>query len=124
MDNKSFKEMIKKHQVKQSFVCIDIDEGTESIYRFYQDTSNPNNLYCNKWYIKDGVLQKEIEQVNKGIWKYYWHKYVNSCLNADKYDLTYFKKMYEESPMEHRKYWKIKLETVLFMLKDQRINRG
>lgn len=123
MDNKSFKEMIKKHQVKQSFVRLDPDEGKESLIRFYQDTSNPDLLYMHSWCIdpESNRLVKTVDQTDKGNWQYHWHKYVSQCMHADAYKVeTYFEKS-RTAPMQQRKYWLIKAQTVLFMQKDARV---
>lgn len=124
MNNKAFKEMIKKHQVKQSFILLNPDVE-ESIYRFYQDTSDPEKLYCSTWLIDrvTNQLQKEVKQISKEEWLKYWHAYSLDCTRTDVFALDYFQKMSVEAPMHQRKYWKIKADTVLFMKKDQRISK-
>jgi len=124
--NKEFKAMIKSHQCKQSFVRI-IDTSDKVILnRFYQDTVNNKKYVCG-WKIEDGELVRSVFEIDSGVWAYNWHKYTAAVV-AVRNNLDETNRMIDEcydksrnNPMEERKFWKVKAETLQFMLKDKRI---
>lgn len=120
MDNKTFKEMIKKHLVKQSFVLLN-PNGREAIYKLYQGTSKPDKLYCHVWFIKDYELHKVVVDVSLSSWQTAWNKYIIQCQCANIDKIAIYQKALVEAPVQLKKYWKIKIDTVRFMLKDQRV---
>lgn len=120
MDSKIFKEMIKRHQVKQSFVLLN-PNGREAIYRLYQNTSKPDKLYCCVWFIKDYELCKVVVDVNPSSWQIAWNKYVVACQHVNIDMIAGYQKALTEAPVHLKKYWKIKIDTVRFMLKDKRV---
>lgn len=126
IDIKEFKAMVKKHQCKQSFVRIIDTNDKRILNRFYQDTTN-NKRYACCWKIEEGKLIRAAFEIDQGTWSYNWHKYVSEVVAA-RNNLDETNKMIDESynksrnnPMEERKFWKIRTETLQFMLKDQRI---
>ena len=121
MDNKTFKEMIKKHQVKQSFVRI-IDNDT--LLRFYQDTTN-DDKYIVIWKVNsdDKTIDKSVSKIENGEWVYHWHKYAaevehfRKTGSVNQYNII----ISSEEPMYRKKFDKIQADTLKFMLKDERI---
>lgn len=126
IDIKEFKAMVKKHQCKQSFVRIIDTSDRRILNRFYQDTTN-NKRYVCCWKIEEGKLIRAAFEIDQGTWSYNWHKYVSECLHCRKHaaatdkEIVATRSTIDEQPMEERKFWKIRAETLQFMLKDQRI---
>lgn len=121
MDNKIFKEMIKKHLVKQSFVRI-IDNDT--LLRFYQNTTN-DDKYIVTWKVNSDnkTTDKSVSIIEKGEWVYHWHKY---AAEVEQFRKTGSVSQFgiilsSEEPMYRKKFDKIQADTLKFMLKDERI---
>lgn len=119
MDNKIFKEMIKQHKVKQSFVRIRDDI---TLKRFYQDTTN-NDKYLCVWCDNGEEIVKTVTKIGDGIWTYHWHKYVSETLDlrSKVKDNLITRKNNDNCPMYRKKFEKIIFDTLIFMLKDKRI---
>lgn len=122
MTNKEFKQLIKKHQVKQSFVRL----LPGIILRFYKDTIT-EDLWCSRWAIEEGKAVKiTIVPIDRYIWAYHWHKYVNDCHNLrgkvnKESNLIFKTKDIEQYDMQQRKFWKIWYSTINFMIHDKRV---
>lgn len=122
MTNKEFKQLIKKHQVKQSFCRL----MPGFILRFYKDTIT-EDIWCSKWrIIDDKAVEITVEPLDKEIWIFHWHKYVSECHNwreevNQEPDLAAKITNLEQYPMQQRKYWKIWHSTLDFMLHDTRV---
>lgn len=122
MTNKEFKQLIKKHQVKQSFVRLLPD----IILRFYKDTVS-EDLWCSKWEIEeDKSVKITVVPINKCVWAFHWHKYANECYNlreeVNRESSIVFKtKDIEQYTMQQRKFWKIWYSTINFMTHDKRV---
>lgn len=122
MTNKDFKQLIKKHQVKQSFVRLLPD----IILRFYKDTVS-EDLWCSKWEIEeDKSVKITVAPINKCVWAFHWHKYVNECRNlreeVNRESSIVFKtKDIEQYIMQQRKFWKIWYSAIDFMIHDKRV---
>lgn len=123
MTNKEFKQLIKKHQVKQSFVRI----IGNTILRFYKDTVS-EDLWCSKWEVECGSVIVTVEQVDKYIWALHWHKYANECHNLRESikqapdavkDLVKYVS-FEQYPIMYR-FHKSLYSVIDFMLKDKRV---
>lgn len=123
MTNEEFKQLIKKHQVKQSFVRI----IGNTVLRFYKDTVS-EDLWCSKWKAEAGSVNVTVEQVDKYIWAFHWHKYVNECRNLRESikqapdavkDLAKFVS-FEQYPIMYR-FHKSLYSVIDFMLKDKRV---
>lgn len=126
MENKAFKEMIKKHEVKQSFTRV--MEDKECLLRFYQHTADPQQMFCCKWEVDpcSGKLDKSVEPLDIGTWKYHWHKYTAEVQELKESDAPHDYtdaafEQFKHAPMELKKYYLIKAETFQFMLKDKRV---
>ena len=123
---KEFKAMVKKHQCKQSFVRIIDTNDKHILNRFYQDTTN-NKRYVCCWKIEEGKLIRAAFEIDQGTWAYNWHKYTAECLHCREHqactdkEIAATRSTIDEQPMEERKFWKIRADTLQFMLKDQRI---
>lgn len=122
MTNKEFKQLLKKHQVKQSFVRI----LGNIIFRFYKDTVS-EDLWCSKWEIEeDKSVKITVVPINKCVWSFHWHRYVNECRNlreeVNRESIIFSKtKDLEQYTMQQRKFWKIWYSAIDFMLNDKRV---
>ena len=76
MTNEEFKQLIKKHQVKQSFVRL----LPGIILRFYKDTIS-EDLWCSEWKAEGGSINVTVKPLDRYTWAFHWHKYVNDCHN-------------------------------------------
>lgn len=126
MDNATFKEMIKRHQVKQSFVMFGSKFGNESLYRFYQDTIYPDRLYMYVMFIDNssGELVREVYTCVPDYWYHSWCNYVSTAVSVSKNCIKFYREAMEKAPEQVKEFWKLKISTVIFMLKDKRIYRG
>lgn len=124
MTNKKFKQLIKKHQVKQSFVRI----VGNTILRFYKDTIS-EDLWCSKWKVECGSVNVTVEPLDKYTWVYHWHKYTAECL-ALRESIKQFpdevKNLaksvgFEQYTIMYNEFHKILYSAIDFMLKDKRV---
>ena len=124
MTNKEFKQLIKKHQVKQSFVRI----LGNIILRFYKDTVS-EDLWCSTWKAVGGSVIVTVEQVDKCIWAFHWHKYANECRNLRESikqapdaikDLAKYVN-FEHCTIKRNEFNEIWYSAIDFMLKDKRV---
>lgn len=124
MTNKKFRQLIKKHQVKQSFVRV----LGSTILRFYKDTVS-EDLWCSKWKAEWGSVNVTVESLDRYTWAFHWHKYTAECRtlregikqapdavkNLAKYvGVEQYSIMYNE-------FNKILYSAIDFMLKDKRV---
>lgn len=124
MTNKEFKQLIKKHQVKQSFVRI----IGKTILRFYKDTIS-EDLWCSEWKAEGGSVNVTVKPLDRYTWAFHWHKYTAEChnlresikqvpdvvTNLAKY--IYF----EPYTAMYNEFHKILYSAIDFMLKDKRV---
>lgn len=123
MTNKEFKQLIKKHQVKQSFVRI----IGNTVLRFYKDTIL-EDLWCSKWKVEYGSVSVTVEPLDKYTWAYHWHKYANECRNLresikqapDAVKDLAKSVSFEQYPIMYR-FNKSLYSVIDFMLKDKRV---
>ena len=124
MTNKKFKQLIKKHQVKQSFVRI----LGNTILRFYKDTIS-EDLWCSKWKAECGSVTVTVEPLDRHTWAFHWHKYTTECLTLRecvKQDTNAFKNLaksvdFEQYPIKCNEFHRTLYSAIDFMLKDKRV---
>lgn len=129
MNNDTFKEMIKTHRVKLSFVVLFnnyILHNGEEVWRFYQDTVCPENLYVYVMSLdKDtGSIIRSVTEITLYTWMHMWKEYVHFVKTVDKRHIEFYRKALERAPEQSKGFWRAKISTIIFMLKDKRINRG
>lgn len=133
MNSKTFKEMIKKHQVKRTFAYTGGQHtgDPESITIWYVDTTDNTKVYSHMQEIIDGHLLKNIAEQDEVAYKraWLWYKEQTAMNRAGEQDTIADINIYYgmsrgefETPMEHRKYYKLKAEILRFMLKDKRFS--
>lgn len=130
MNSKEFKQMIKKHQVKQTF-CLPYKVPYDNfyLYRVYINTEDPSNMYVCEW--KIDYVARDISKVVRSItseeYKNYLIRYKTLAADykKDKFKLynatAYAMKELEACPMYQKKFWQIALDTITFMPNDRRI---
>ena len=121
MTNKEFKQLIKKHQVKQSFVRL----LPGVILRFYKDTIS-EDLWCSEWKAEGGSVNVTVKPLDRYTWAFHWHKYTAECHNLrgevnKELNLIFKTKDIEQYDMQQRKFWKIWYSTINFMIHDKRV---
>lgn len=124
MTNKKFKQLIKKHQVKQSFVRI----LGNTILRFYKDTIS-EDLWCSKWKAECDSVNVTVEPLDRYTWAFHWHKYTTECHtlrecikqvpDAVKNLAKYVG--FEQYPVKCNEFHRILYSAIDFMLKDKRV---
>ena len=124
MTNKKFKQLIKKHQVKQSFVRI----LGNTILRFYKDTIS-EDLWCSKWKAECGSVNVTVEPLDRCTWAFHWHKYTAEChtlREGIKQVPDVVKNLaksvgFEQYPIKCNEFHRILYSAIDFMLKDKRV---
>lgn len=125
MDSKEFKQMIKQHKVKQTFCLPEEDR----IIRVYIDTENPEVMYKCAWsldYVSSSI-KKVTDIINISQYTALYNKYKSyavKLLNDDVYHacmLNQTVSLLNECPMYQKKYYKVLLDTLSFIVNDRRI---
>lgn len=125
MDSKEFKQMIKQHKVKQTF-CIPEDDY---ILRVYIDTEDPEVMYKCRWSI-DYIslsIKKTVDKITRAEYIDLYNKYkayALKLLNDDVYHacmLNQTVSLLNECQMYQKKYYKVLLDTLSFIVNDRRI---
>lgn len=120
MDSKTFKEMIKKHQVKQLFI---LDAGISKFYRIYIDTFGPKTIWKVTWEVTlNNKVDKFIDRIDYVTFEGIKELYKQQC----KHDLTeyiaFVQEQFDNCVMEQKKFWLTKLRGLLFSVNDKRVD--
>lgn len=132
IDKKTLKELIKKHEVRQTFCFTwgNSCEITESqLSRFYENKKT-GKMYQIEYYIasRGTVYTQDVYEVPESKKKEHWNSYVKQVNDfralTDDQQAEIIYRCLENSknaPMSQRKFWKVKAGAYQFMQKDTRI---
>lgn len=132
-----FQEMVVTHRVKQSFVRLLRNPKTESeaVLRYFMDTVD-NKRYKLAYILenaeeyKDRKVIKTVSEVSEGAYKKAWHEYVNDCIVArlDKETMlnraNILGRYARRGPKKWSEFYRLRADTIRFMLKDKRITKN
>ena len=133
LENKTFKEMIKRHEVKQVFSLLEQPEcGAIGMKRIYVSTTAPVKMYIQQLVLMDVSCYKSVTEIDDRIYNAYWctylkqAKYMQEHVAAAEKEAAGCEAMQDDpdTPMSHKKFWKIRADAVRFMLKDKRIQEA
>lgn len=134
LENKAFKEMIKRHEVKQVFSLLnDPDEdGVPSMRRIYVSTTAPVKMYIQYLVLEDLSCYKSVIEIDDYTYNTYWQDYLKQAKHMQEHPAAAEKEAAgceamqddPETHMSHKKFWKIRNNAVRFMLKDKRIQEA
>lgn len=125
MNSSEFKQMIKRHIVKQTF-CIPREN---SLSRVYMSTDGSNKKYLVTWTCDtdNKCVNKDVIEISDEQYKELWNQYVDKCNWYIKWYASFSDILsgvlqeLNNCEMWQKKYWTVHRDTLMFMINDRRI---